>query len=88
MADGLQSLASLPDGISQSNEMIAALDEAFLVGFGRLGADQLRALDAVGRALTGTPLAGRVTEALGAVRRSEFLDKHFLAIAAARSAPA
>ncbi len=86
MSQGLKSLATTPEGVQRAAELIDGLDQAFMVGFGRLGAEQLRTLDTLGKAFTGTPLDARLSEALAAVRRNEFVEKHFVALAAARSA--
>lgn len=86
MTDWLKGLSEIPEGVKHAAGLITGLDEAFAVGFGRLGPEQIRALDAVGKTFTGTPLARPVSEALAAVRRSEFMEKHFVAIAAARAA--
>ena len=86
MTDWLSSLRAIPEGVTHAASLIGALDEAFAVGFGRLGVEQLRALDALGRACGGTPLARPVSDALAAMKRSELVEKHFLALAAARAA--
>jgi hypothetical protein len=86
MTDWLSTLREVPEGVTHAAGLITALDGAFTVGFGRLGAEQLKALEAVGRTFAGTPLARPVTDALAAVRRSELVEKHFVAIAAARAA--
>lgn len=86
MSEGLASLEQAPAGVSEATALVAGFDEALRVGFGRLGAEQVRAIDALARAFTGTPLEARVSEAAAAVRRSEFLDKHLAALAVARTA--
>src|SRR5207245_2887330 len=62
------------------------LDGCFLVGFGRLGPEETRALQAVHRVCSGTPLEGPVGAALAALGRNEFVDRHFAALAGARAA--
>src|SRR5262249_17358614 len=74
------------EGVTHAAGLISGLDSAFAVGFGRLGAEQVRALEAVSRTFSGTPLAKPIEAAIAAVRRSEFVEKHFVAIAAARAA--
>jgi hypothetical protein len=85
MTDWLPLLREIPEGVAHAAGLVAGLDEAFSVGFGRLGAEQLKALDALGRTFAGTPLARPVAEALASVRRSEFVEQHFVALAAARA---
>lgn len=82
----LSTLRDIPEGVTHAAGLITGLDDAFAVGFGRLGEGQLRALDALGRAFAGTPLAGRLAEGLAAVKRNELVEKHFAAFAAARTA--
>src|SRR5438105_1873572 len=82
----LKELAELPPGVSAVADTVAALDRCFLVGFGRLGPEQNQALQSLGRILTGTPLETPVADALAAVGRNEFVDRHFAALAAARAA--
>jgi hypothetical protein len=90
MGDSLKSLhdlsAGLPAGVEQSAALIAQLDACFVVGFSRLGEAQLQALLALVRVTAGSPLATAVSEAVQAIERAEFLDKHFAALACARSA--
>jgi hypothetical protein len=86
MTDSLSALREIPEGVTHAAGLIAGLDEAFSVGFGRLGTEQIRALEAVGRTFAGTPLAKPLGESLDAIRRSEFIEKHFVAVAAARAA--
>jgi hypothetical protein len=82
----LKELADLPPGVAAAAESIAALDRCFLVGFGRLGPEQLQALQSLGRIFAGTPLDKPVADALAAVGRNEFVDRHFAVLAAARAA--
>jgi hypothetical protein len=82
----LKDLAEPPPGVGAAADSVAALDRCFLVGFGRLGPEQSQALQSLGRIFTGTPLERPVADALAAVGRNEFVDRHFAALAAARAA--
>jgi hypothetical protein len=82
----LQSLQEVPARVKQAADVLAALDRCFLLGFGRLGPEQQQALGSLVRICTGTPLEKPVQEAVAALGRSEFLDRHFVAVAAARAA--
>src|SRR6266545_812043 len=86
MPAGLAKLKELPPGIEQGTAQIAGFDECLLLGFARLGPAQHEALAAVSDTFAGTPLQTPLSDALAAVKRSEFLAKHFLALAAARAA--
>ena len=86
MAHPLDSLATPPPALFPAQAMLTHLDDCLALGFGRLGAEQHGALGSWGRALGGSPLGPRLSEALSALRRSEFLERHFVAVAAARAA--
>jgi hypothetical protein len=83
---GLEVLAELPPGVSATAQTITSLDGCFLVGFGRPGPEQVQALQSLGRIFAGTPLATAVAQALAAIGRNEFVDRHFAVLAAARAA--
>lgn len=85
MTDWLSSLAA-PAGVNHAAGIIGALDSAFAVGFGRLGPEQIRALEGLSRTFSGTPLSRPIEGAVSAIRKSEFIEKHFVALAAARAA--
>ncbi len=82
----LKELLTLPPGVADAAETIAAVDRCFLIGFGRLGPDQQQALQALARLFAGTPLADAVSASVGAVARNEFVERHFAVLAAARAA--
>jgi hypothetical protein len=82
----MKSLLTVPENVRHSAAVLAGLDRCLLVGFGRLGPDQQTALQALERICAGTPLGGPVTEAVAALGRSEFVDRHFAALAVARAA--
>jgi hypothetical protein len=81
----LQELLTVPDGVRHAAEVVASLDRCFLVGFGRLGPEQTEALQAVRRICSGTPLERPVSAAVEALARNEFVEPHFVALAAARA---
>lgn len=79
-------LRSVPESVAPTMELVSRLDEAFESGFGRLTGGQLEALGSLARCFQGTPLHAALAEAVAGLSRSEFLDRHFAALAAARSA--
>src|SRR5205085_10559496 len=83
---GLHELQTVPEDVRHATEVIAGLDRCFLVGFGRLGPEQAEALQALRRICTGTPLERPVGTAVEALGRNEFVEAHFVALAAARAA--
>jgi len=82
----LQALRTIPESVNQAAAVIAGLDRCLLMGFGRLGPEQYAALHSLERVCSGTPLAGPVQNAVAAMGRSEFVDRHFAVLAAARAA--
>ncbi len=86
MSNSLSSLATLPPGVAETAEVIARLDHCFFTGFGRMSEKEVAAVSALPRLLAGTPLGPRVQEAVLALLRSEFVEKHFATIASARAA--
>ncbi len=79
-------LKTIPEAVTAAEEALAAFDEAFVTGFGRLSSANLEALAALQRSFAATPLGPALAEAIAGIGRSEFLDRHFLILAAARSA--
>lgn len=79
-------LRTVPEALAPAAELLGRLDEAFETGFGRLSSANLEALVSLGRSFHGTPIAGDLEAALAGLGRSEFLDRHFAALAVARSA--
>lgn len=86
MSNPLQPLARVSDADGHAADLLTALDRCFLLGFGRLGPDQARALETVGKFFGGTGLGPALAESLEALGRLEFIDQHFLRLACARSA--
>src|SRR5262245_41420879 len=82
----LADLAAPPAAVADAAALIDRLDQAFSGGFARLAEEHLLALEAIQHAFAGTPLSSAVQSAVEGISRSEFLDKHFLVLAAARAA--
>lgn len=82
----LRDLLSTPEPVAQAIAALDGLDEAFVTGFGRLSSANLEALAGLQRSFAATPLAAEFAAAIQGIGRSEFLDRHFLVLAAARSA--
>jgi hypothetical protein len=82
----LKEALTVPEGVRHAADRIAGLDRCFLLGFGRLGPEQVQALQALQRVCSGTPLGQPVSAALEALERHEYVEKHFVALAAARAA--
>jgi hypothetical protein len=79
----IEQLQTLPDGLESIGQIIGQLDTCFLQGF---VAGQGETLNALTRVFAGTPLENRLIESAGALTRSEFLEHHFVTLAAARAA--
>ncbi|GHJ48297.1 hypothetical protein Cs7R123_56390 [Catellatospora sp. TT07R-123] len=74
------------DGVAEAYEVVDGFDGALVPGLLRPGAEQITALHALAAALSGTPLAGRVAEAVEKTVAGSVSDEHLAALAAARSA--
>ena len=86
MSNPLAALATLPSGVKETAEIIARLDQCFVTGFGRMSEREISAISALPRLLEKTPIGTHVREACDALLRSEFVEKHFAALACARAA--
>ena len=86
MPSVLQSFETTPAEVTHAATVIEGLDGCLAAGFARLGAEQLAALDSLARVFRGTPLEAPVVAANKAIRRSEFLEKYLVSLAAARGA--
>lgn len=82
----LADLSAPPPAALEAAALIDRLDQAFSGGFARLGEEHLDALASLGRTFARTPLSGALEQALDGISRSEFIDRHFLVLAAARAA--
>ncbi|MEZ4451635.1 MAG: hypothetical protein R3B09_19340 [Nannocystaceae bacterium] len=81
----LRDLKTTPEPVAQAAAALERLDEAFVTGFGRLSSANLEALAGLQRSFAATPLAAEFAAAIQGIGRSEFLDRHFLVLAAARA---
>ncbi|MFC7244208.1 hypothetical protein ACFQO7_17175 [Catellatospora aurea] len=79
-------LAAPVDGVSEAYEVVAGFDGALVGGLLRPGVEQIAALRALAEAVAGTPLAGRVAEAVEKTIAGSISDEHLVALVAARSA--
>jgi hypothetical protein len=79
-------LTQLPAGVLEAEQALDALDEAFWVGFGRLGTEQLKGVEALQHAFGASALGPRMADAVAGIRRSEFAETHFVTFAAGRTA--
>jgi hypothetical protein len=66
-------------------DLLANLDQCFLAGFANLNRSHWKTLNSLSQILTGTPLEQKFAAACDAIKRNEFLDEHFTAIAAIRA---
>lgn len=82
----LADLKAPPDSVAPAAAAIDRLDDALVTGFGRLSSAHLEGLAALQRAFAATPLGGELATAIQSLARSEFVDRHFLVLAAARCA--
>jgi len=82
----LAALSTPPPGVEPATGLIAGLDQCLALGFARLGPTQHEALESLVGTFAGTPLEAPLSAATPAMRRSEFLVKHFCSLAAARAA--
>jgi hypothetical protein len=82
----LADLAAVPESVTRADDLVARLDQALLGGFARLSGDGLAAIESLSRSFAGTPLGPGLAEAVEGVSKSEFVERHFLVIAAARAA--
>lgn len=79
-------IADGPAGAGAALDVVAGFDAALTHGFARIGEEPAAALAALAGALAGTPLAGRVSEAVEKVSAGSVADEHLAALAGARAA--
>lgn len=82
----LEALKSVDPAVEHVAQLIARLDRCFVLGFARLGDEQLDALESLSRTFTGTPLGGALEEAFSAIESGAFSEQQFVVLAAARAA--
>ena len=74
------------DGVTDALDVVSGFDGALVAGLIRPTTEQVAALQALADAVSGSPLGGRVAEAVDKVVAGSVADDHFAALAAARSA--
>ncbi|MFI6628515.1 hypothetical protein ACIBI7_06670 [Nonomuraea fuscirosea] len=79
-------IADGPAGVGAALDVVAGFDAALTHGFARIGEEPAAALAALAGALGGTPLAGRVSEAVAKVSAGSVADEHLAALAGGRAA--
>ncbi len=84
--EAIAALQSLPDGVRQTLTFTSGFDACFIPGFANLDGRSLQTLQSLPRIFADTPLNQPLTESLAAIRHNEFLEPHFLTLAAARIA--
>ena len=82
----LHTLQQLPEGINELIDLLHRLDRCFLSGFARLEQTHAETLDSLERVFQGTPLHASLQTSCAALKGSEFLERHFAGLAAARAA--
>lgn len=83
----LAELASAQDaGVTDALDVVAGFDAALVDGFGRIGDDAADALAGLSAALSGSPLAGAVAEAVTALGAGSVEPEKLAALAAGRAA--
>ena len=82
----LNDLTKLPAGVTETNALIDRFDACLYVGFARLATEHRKSLGVWAATFSGSPLQEAISDAVAAVGRSEFVIRHFLAMAAARAA--
>jgi len=78
-------LNNLPDGLIATEKLIADFDDCFLVGFANLESQGEQTLESLKRIFSGTPLENKLNEAITSILSNEFLDAHFITLAAVRA---
>ncbi|GAA2624108.1 hypothetical protein [Paractinoplanes durhamensis] len=83
LADALR---AHPAGLDEAFGLVDGLDDALVHGLARLDDDRAAALDALVAAFSATPLAERVTEAIGKIISGTVTDEHLAVLAGCRVA--
>jgi hypothetical protein len=83
LADALR---ASPAGLDETLALVDGLDDALVHGLARIDDDRAAALEAFAAAFTGSPLAGRVADAIGKIVAGTVTDEHVAVLAGARSA--
>jgi hypothetical protein len=83
LADALR---AHPAGLDEAFALVDGLDDALVHGLARLDDDRAAALDTLVAAFSATPLAERVTEAIGKIISGTVTDEHLAVLAGCRVA--
>lgn len=83
LADALR---STPDGFAEALALVDGLDDALVHGLARIDEERAAALESLAAAFAGSPLAGRVTDAIGKIIAGTVTDEHLATLAGARAA--
>jgi hypothetical protein len=83
LADALR---AHPAGLDEAFTLVDGLDDALVHGLARLDDDRAAALEALDAAFSATPLAERVTEAVGKIISGTVTDEHLAVLAGCRVA--
>jgi len=83
LADALR---AHPVGLDEAFALVDGLDDALVHGLARLDDDRAAALDALVAAFSATPLAERVTDAIGKIISGTVSDEHLAVLAGCRVA--
>ena len=75
-----------PAGVDETLAVIDGLDDALVHGLARIDEERAAALETFAAAFAGSPLADRVTDAIGKVVAGTVTDDHLAVLAGARSA--
>ncbi|WP_127504443.1 hypothetical protein [Actinoplanes solisilvae] len=79
-------LNARPSGLAEAFALVDGLDDALVHGLARLDDDRAAALDALVTAFSATPLADRVTDAIGKIVSGTVTDDHLAVLAGCRVA--
>lgn len=83
LADALR---ARPVGVDEALTLVDGLDDALVHGLARIDEERAAALEALAAAVSGSPLAGRVADAIGKIIAGTVTDEHLAALAGARVA--
>ncbi|GAA1580909.1 hypothetical protein [Actinoplanes couchii] len=79
-------LRAHPSGLDEAFALIDGLDDTLVHGLARIDEERAAALESLAAAFTGSPLAARVTDAIGKIVAGTVTDEHLAVLAGARSA--
>jgi hypothetical protein len=79
-------LAGSPTGVAEALALVDGFDDALIHGLARVDEERAQTLEALATAFAGSPLAGRLDDAVGKIIAGTVTDEHLIAIAGARIA--